>query len=77
VKRERDGCAACGSKPVVRQTTFMVDRPGTFGEFHICAKCWEEGQNNEAWNEAITQRIIARLGQARRIERKRAAKAGK
>lgn len=53
-------CAACGARKVERGTTFLVDRPNCSGEFHICANCWGEGENNEDWNERISRRIIAR-----------------
>ncbi len=55
-------CAACGNRKVDRVTTFLVGRPNCSGEFYICEDCWGEGENDEAWNERITKRIIARRG---------------
>ena len=54
----RAPCAACGKPKAFDQ--FMVDRPECSGLFKLCAACWGEGENNEAWNEAVTQRIIRR-----------------
>ena len=51
-------CAACGAPKAFDQ--FIVDRPGCRGTFKLCEACWGEGENDEAWNETITQRIIKR-----------------
>lgn len=53
-------CAACGAPEAFDQ--FIVDRPECRGVFKLCSGCWSEGREHEAWNEAITQRIIARRG---------------
>jgi len=57
---KRGPCAACGAKRTCGKTTFMVDRPGHRGEYWICNACWNDGENNEAWDERITKRIIER-----------------
>lgn len=38
----------------------MVDRRNLSGEFYICSSCWSEGENDEAWNDRITERIVTR-----------------
>lgn len=53
-------CAACGGAKAFDQ--FLVDRPALSGVFKLCKACWSEGENNEDWNEALTQRIIERQG---------------
>lgn len=61
-------CAACGTPTDRAKTTFLVDRPGHRGEFEICSGCWKDGPNDEAWDDRITRRIIARR-EARAVKR--------
>jgi hypothetical protein len=58
-------CAACGAAKVVRATTFMVGYGKHAGEYSICKKCWEDGPNDEAWNDKITARIVRRARRTR------------
>lgn len=53
-------CAACGHPRVVRKTTFMIGYGPRSGEYYICSKCWSEGENDEAWDDTIRGRILAR-----------------
>jgi len=58
---KRVPCAACGAARVCRKVTFNVSGFCFDGEYHICNSCWSEGENDEAWNDAITKRIVTRL----------------
>lgn len=53
---ETSSCAACGKWPVVRDTTFLCCNR----ERYICAACWGKGQNDEAWDMDISNRIQLR-----------------
>lgn len=52
----KKSCAACGQKPVTTKTTFLCDNK----ERHLCADCWNDGQNDEFWDEKIKRLILAR-----------------
>ncbi len=61
-------CAACGN-PAMRDrgNEFMIDRPAygpDVAYVKLCKACWTDGENDEAWNERITQRVIDRAANA-------------
>jgi hypothetical protein len=51
---KRESCAACG-KPAAKDQGdgFTCDDK----EVPLCEACWSDGENNEAWNARIVQRI--------------------
>lgn len=59
---ETTTCAACGRSPVERRTTFLCCNQERF----ICRRCWDKGQNDEAWDDDISNRIQLRDRAAQR-----------
>jgi hypothetical protein len=66
----KDPCAACGKPAAPNQGPGFMYTLGSSGseDVRLCTRCWNDGPNDEAWDDRIQQRIY---DQAKRIERKK------